>query len=165
MARVKHLTRIRGTVRSTGPRIAAGKAQKALTHGLLSQEALLPTEDSEAFEGLAQALRRLQADGHPPWEEGAGGFAWRPTSFSGSPDKTPPPVLTGPAARATDLMGRCDLSTYAQLSTSLKSNALARFHGRAVKKRRHGTMLAATSAILASIVTSLHCTCAETPVK
>jgi hypothetical protein len=62
-------------------------------------------------------------------------------------------------------MGRYDLSTYAQLSTSLKSNALARFRGRAVKKRRSRTVLVATSPILDSIVARLHRTCAETPVK
>jgi len=46
--------------RSTGPRTAEGKArvaQNAITHGLLSEKALLPDEDPEALEALAEAVR------------------------------------------------------------------------------------------------------------
>ena len=41
--------------RSTGPRTAGGKArvaQNAITHGLLSEKALLPDEDPQALEAL-----------------------------------------------------------------------------------------------------------------
>src|SRR5215813_3254571 len=46
--------------RSTGPKTARGKArvaQNAITHGLLSEKALLPDEDPEALEALAEAMR------------------------------------------------------------------------------------------------------------
>src|SRR5262249_7064200 len=46
--------------RSTGPKTATGKArvaQNAITHGLLSEQALLPDEDPEALEALAEAVR------------------------------------------------------------------------------------------------------------
>jgi len=46
--------------RSTGPRTAEGKArvaQNAITHGLLSEKALLPDEDPQALEALAEAMR------------------------------------------------------------------------------------------------------------
>jgi hypothetical protein len=46
--------------RSTGPRTARGKArvaQNAITHGLLSEKALLPDEDPQALEALAEAVR------------------------------------------------------------------------------------------------------------
>lgn len=46
--------------RSTGPRSAQGKAraaQNAVTHGLLSQQALLHDEDPRALEALAEAVR------------------------------------------------------------------------------------------------------------
>ena len=45
---------------STGPRTARGKArvaQNAITHGLLSEQALLPDEDPQALEALAEAVR------------------------------------------------------------------------------------------------------------
>jgi len=46
--------------RSTGPKTATGKArvaQNAITHGLLSEKALLPDEDPETLEALAEAMR------------------------------------------------------------------------------------------------------------
>ena len=46
--------------RSTGPTTANGKArvaQNALTHGLLSRETLLPDEDPQALQTLAEAVR------------------------------------------------------------------------------------------------------------
>ena len=46
--------------RSTGPRTARGKArvaQNAIIHGLLSEKALLPDEDPQALEALAEAVR------------------------------------------------------------------------------------------------------------
>jgi len=46
--------------RSTGPRTARGKArvaQNAITHGLLSRQALLSDEDPHAFDALAEAVR------------------------------------------------------------------------------------------------------------
>ena len=46
--------------RSTGPKTPGGKArvaQNALRHGLLSQQVLLPDEDPQALEALAEAVR------------------------------------------------------------------------------------------------------------
>jgi len=46
--------------RSTGPRTTAGKArvaQNAVTHGLLSEELLLPDEDPKALQTLSQNIR------------------------------------------------------------------------------------------------------------
>jgi len=46
--------------RSTGPKTAAGKArvaQNAITHGLLSQDTLLPDEDPQLLQTLADTLR------------------------------------------------------------------------------------------------------------
>ena len=50
----------RNAQRSTGPKAAKGKArvaQNAVTHGLLSQQALLPDEDPRALDALAEAVR------------------------------------------------------------------------------------------------------------
>ena len=50
----------RNAQRSTGPKTAAGKArvaQNAVTHGLLARETLLPDEDPQALETLAEAMR------------------------------------------------------------------------------------------------------------
>jgi hypothetical protein len=47
-------------LRSTGPTTAAGRArvaQNALTHGLLAQDTLLPDEDPEGLQMLAETLR------------------------------------------------------------------------------------------------------------
>jgi hypothetical protein len=47
-------------LRSTGPKTARGKervGQNATTHGLLSRETLLPDEDPQALETLAEAIR------------------------------------------------------------------------------------------------------------
>jgi hypothetical protein len=61
----------RNAQRSTGPKTAAGKAriaQNAVTHGLLSQQTLLPDEDLQALEGLAEALR-AELNPHGPQEQ------------------------------------------------------------------------------------------------
>src|SRR5215212_2330967 len=50
----------RNALKSTGPKTPEGKAAvslNALTHGLLSQEILLPTEDQEALRELDERLR------------------------------------------------------------------------------------------------------------
>jgi hypothetical protein len=50
----------RNAQRSTGPKTAAGKArvaQNAFVHGLLSRETLLPDEDPQTLETLAEAMR------------------------------------------------------------------------------------------------------------
>jgi len=79
------------------------------------------------------------------------------------------PMSPAHATAAIRSVGRCgggyDLSTYSQSSTSLKSNALARLDGGAVKKCRDRTVLEAVSRIPASIVACLHVTRAETPLK
>src|SRR5437868_4978225 len=50
----------RNALKSTGPKTSNGKStacQNAVKHGLLSQEALLPSEDKEEFAELAVSLR------------------------------------------------------------------------------------------------------------
>jgi hypothetical protein len=50
----------RNAQRSTGPKTAEGKAraaQNAVAHGLLSRETLLPDEDPQTLETLAEAMR------------------------------------------------------------------------------------------------------------
>ena len=57
----KRAANARNARRSTGPRTTAGKARSArnaITHGLLSREALLPGEDHKKFEALTEGLRK-----------------------------------------------------------------------------------------------------------
>ena len=54
----------KNAARSTGPRSRAGKAassKNAVTHGVLSKEIVLPTEDVEEFEELSDGFHRSLA--------------------------------------------------------------------------------------------------------